>query len=771
MNQETWEFKLFGIVQGVGFRPFVHRLSQQFNLNGWALNSSSGLTILAEGEVENLKVFKENLLANLPPLAKIEKCEITIKRVAGYKTFSIKSSDSDMSGCTLLPPDTSVCYQCLKEFNDAKNRRHHHLMISCAECGPRFSIIHTLPYDRENTSMQHFPLCPECQKEYNDIVSRRYHTEAIACPACGPRVWLEDQAGNKICGSEKELLKQGRIIAVKGIGGFHLACDALNEAAIASLRNRKKRDAKPFALMCRDLDVVKEYCQVDADEISLLNSSIKPIVLLQKRVEKSLPNNINQGLSSLGVMLPYTAIHHSLFDDTLKAIVLTSGNLSDAPLIDNNEEALEQLKGIADFFLLHDRPIINSCDDSVAAIINSEPVIHRRSRGYVPLPINIAKEFSSVLACGGDLKSTFCILKGQQGFLSQHFGDLSYYGNYRRYIEAVSYYKQMTGTNPKIIAHDLHPGYISTQYAKSLEDVVAVGVQHHHAHFASCMAENNITVPVLGVVCDGAGYGTDGAIWGFEFLYGDYGGFERLAHLNYLPLPGGDQAVYDPSRTAFAYLYSMFGSHGLAVVKTLLPLLTNPDTSTLQLQLDRKIGVWPTSSCGRLFDAVSALLGICYKASYEGQAAMLLESISHMSDRAPYRFELVGQGYPYHLEVKNMFEEIVFDLQKGIAKEIIGGRFHAAVIDMIVSTVLRLSSEKQCRRVALSGGVFQNRLLLTNVMDRLKNIGIQVHIQRRVPTNDGGLSLGQAVVGAEVFNRVSGSNRQGDENRSLERLI
>lgn len=765
MNREAWKFELFGIVQGVGFRPFIHRLAQHFKLNGWVHNSSSGLTIWAEGEVESLKLFKKDLLTNPPSLAKIDKHEITIfKTIAGYKTFAINSSASDPTGYTFIPPDTGICDQCFQEFNEATNRRHNYLLINCAECGPRFSIIHKLPYDRQSTSMINFLLCPNCQSEYNDINSRRYHTEAIACPACGPQVWLADQTGNKIDESASELIKLGKIIAIKGIGGFHLACDALNEPAIANLRARKRRNDKPFALMFRDLDVVKEYCQINTDEMALLSSREKPIVLLYKTNTKYLPNNISEGLNTLGTMLPYTAIHHSLFDDELKVIVLTSANLSGEPLIDNNEEALEKLHDIADFFLFHDRPIVNSCDDSVVAIYNSEPVIHRRSRGYVPLPICMAKTFRSVFACGGDLKSTFCILKGNHGFLSQYFGDLSYYENYRRYIYAVSFFKQMTRTNPEIIAHDLHPGYISTRYAKSLKDVVTIGVQHHHAHLASCMAENNVTAPVLGVICDGTGYGTDGAIWGFEFLYGDYGIFERLAHLDYLPLPGGDAAVFDPSHIAFSYLYNILGNSELAVAKKLLPHLTNSDVSTLQMQLGRKIGIWPTSSCGRLFDAVSALLGICTRVSYEGQAAMLLESISYKNGNVtPYRFELTGQRYPYHLNVNNMFEDILSDLHKGIAKEIIGSRFHATVIDMVVSTVLHLSWEKQCNQVALSGGTFQNRILIENIMNGLKNNGLQVFIQRKVPTNDGGLSLGQAVVGEEAYKRVSGGNWQGTQ--------
>lgn len=771
MNLDSWEFKLYGIVQGVGFRPFVHRLTQQYDLAGWVLNSTSGVTVLVEGLAKNLKGFKEDLLANPPPLASIEKYEIVGKQFTGYKSFSIRSSQSDVEGCALMPPDTSICDKCLKEYYDAENRRHQYVMINCSECGPRFSITHTLPYDRENTSMNQFTLCPECQSEYNDVTSRRYHTEAIACHTCGPQVWLVDREGNKVYGSGNELLKQGRIIAVKGIGGFHLACNALNEEAIGRLRSRKKRDCKPFALMCRDLDVVKEYCRVDDSESAVLNSSVKPIVLLRKKAAENLPNIVNQGLHTLGVMIPYSAIHHSLFDNELKAIVLTSANLSDEPIVDNNEEALEKLKDIADIFLLHDRPIVNSCDDSVLAVVNSEPVTHRRSRGIVPLPIHLTKDCSSVFASGGDLKSTFCILKNHHAFLSQHFGDLSCYGNYQKYIKTISYYKQMTGTNPKIIACDLHPSYISAQYARSLEDVVIVGVQHHHAHLASCMAENNLIEPVLGVICDGAGYGTDGSIWGFEFLHGGYGGFERLAHLGYLPLPGVDDAVFDPSRTAFAYLYNVFGSHGLQVAKNLLPHMTHLDISTLQMQLDRNLGTWQTSSCGRLFDAVSAMLGLCAKVSYEGQAAMLLESISYREANQPYRFELVGQGYPYHLDVKNLLEDILSDMQEGVAKEVIGGRFHATVIEMVVSTISRLSCEQECRQVALSGGVFQNRLLLEGVMDKLKNIGLQVYIQRKVPTNDGGLSLGQAVVAEEVLNRVPGSNWKDFANRSAQRLI
>ncbi|MCE5284589.1 MAG: carbamoyltransferase HypF [Pelosinus sp.] len=763
MNDEAWHFKLFGIVQGVGFRPFIHRLAKKCNLSGWVNNSASGLEIWTEGEKNELKLFKEGLLRNPPPSAQIERYEITVKAPAGYTTFSINASDNNTEGYTFPPPDTGICEQCLKEFSDPKNRRYKYLMTTCAECGPRFSIIHSLPYDRESTAMKTFTLCPVCNKEYNDIQSRRYHTEAIACPVCGPRVWLVDESHNTIQQPINELLKLGKIIAIKGIGGFHLACDALNETTIWRLRSGKKRNDKPFAIMCRDLAAAKEYCQLNAAEIKLLTSSVKPIVLLQKR-SKKLPYNITHGLNTIGVMLPYTALHHALFDTKLNAIVLTSANLSDDPLIVSNQAALEKLHGIADFFLFHNRVIINSCDDSVAAVIGSDAIVYRRSRGYVPVPLSMKQEHYSVLACGGDLKSTFCILTCHHAFLSQYFGDLANYENYRRYLKAVSFYKKITKTKPIIVAHDLHPGYTSTAYAQKLEDVFTVGVQHHHAHFASCIAENNISRPILGVVCDGTGYGTDGAMWGFEFMYGDYQGFERLAHLEYLALPGGDTAVANPSHTALSYLYHILGHDGLVLAKALLPRLTNNDITTLEMQLDQSLGVYNTSSCGRLFDAVAALLGLCTTVSYEGQAAMLLEAISYKNDCTPYGYELLGEHYPYQLAVNKAIKEILLDVRNGVAKEIIGGRFHATVSEIIVATVSRLSHEKECRQVALSGGVFQNRILIESVMKGLKNKGIDVFIQRKVPTNDGGLALGQALIGEEVYKRVSRSSRQGTQN-------
>ena len=764
MNEEAWEIKVFGVVQGVGFRPFVHRLAEKYQMNGFALNSSVGLTIVVEGHVKNFEKFIEDLTNNPPKLAQIDKCKIIKKNFIGYKKFSICLSESDSQINTILPPDTGICTNCLKEFFDKTNHRYQYLMNSCTECGPRFSIAHVMPYDRENTSMNTFAMCPRCKQEYECLDDRRYHTEAISCPACGPKVWLSNYQGEKILIPVTDLLKSGQIIAVKGIGGFHLACDALNEDAVNQLRNRKKRDSKPFAVMCKDLNVVKDYCEIDKTEMELLLSNAKPIVLLTRKLTKYLPDNISPGIYSLGVMLPYTPIHYSLFNDGIEMIVLTSANISNEPLIKDNREAVEKLKDVANYFLLHDRQIVNSCDDSVVSVVNLESVIQRRSRGYVPLPIKIKKECKSVLACGGDNKNTFCLLSGHEAFMSQHLGDLSYYQNYQRYLQTIDYFKTLTGIRPEIIAYDLHPGYMSTQYAKKFEKIFAVPVQHHHAHMVSCMVENEIDEVVLGVICDGTGYGTDDCLWGFEFFYGNYSDFERLAHLEYLPLIGGDQSIYQPLRIAFSYLYFLFGDIMKEKVGKYLPQLTNLEIQTMQVQLENNIGIVNTSSCGRLFDAVAAFLDVCTKVNYEGQAAILLEALSQINGSQKYSYELVGSSYPYQLKVKQMFGEMLWDKQNSIAKEIIGGKFHSTVIDMIVSTTLRLSQEKHCQKVSLSGGVFQNKLLLKNIVNKLKNNGLQVYIQHKVPSNDGGLALGQALIGEEVFKRVSSGNWKNCRN-------
>lgn len=757
MNKQALECKFYGLVQGVGFRPFVHRLAKKYDIKGWVQNSSQGLTILAEGTDCNLTKFTEKLLSSHPLQASIAKYEITTLKTCGYQDFSIRTSETNCAVSTVIAPDTGICETCLEEFYDRENIREGYLLISCAECGPRFSITAAYPYDRKNTAMQSFTMCSACQREYEDIESRRYHTEAIACKVCGPRVWLTDRNGKEIKASVHELLKLGQIVAVKGIGGFHLAVDALNLAAVVRLRQHKKRDSKPFAVMCRDVKTVQKYCKVSRLEEKLLKSPASPIVLLE-RTELELPLVISPGLTTLGVMLPYTALHRTLFDDKLEMVVLTSANECDEPIICDNKTAIIKLSGIADSFLLNDREIINSCDDSVAAVVNKEAMVYRRSRGYVPLPISINSEGACVLAAGGDLKNTFCLLGDNEAYLSQHFGDLVYYRNFQRYIEGIKCFKEMIACTPKVVAHDLHPDFISAMYAKNLGHK-SVAVQHHHAHLASCMAENQLDGQVLGVILDGSGYGTDGCIWGFEFLYGGYKNFERLAHLEYVPMAGGSQTHYQAGRTAACYLYSLFQDIGLSKAKH---LLADTDIEGVRRQLSSGLGVIKTSSCGRLFDAAAALTGVCSKVHYEGKAAMLFEAVSSLSHEK-YSFKLSGSKYPYTLSVAELFEEMLFDIKHGQSKAVIGGRFHAVIIDMAVSTIWRLSYEKKCRDVVLSGGCFQNRLLLTGIMRELKNSGLSVYIQRKVPTNDGGISLGQAVVAREVVKHVSGCS--GESHR------
>lgn len=761
MQIAAWEIKLFGLVQGVGFRPFVHRLARRYNLNGEAFNTSSCLTVCVEGSLAAIEEFVRSLLTEPPGQASIDQHEITVKECIGYKGFSIAAGKLEGGNQTLVAADTAICADCLREFHDIHDRRHGYMMIGCSECGPRFSIINTLPYDRENTSMATFMMCRHCRNEYIDINNRRYHTEIIACPVCGPRVWLTKQDGSLCSGLGHNFLKQGKILAVKGLGGFHLACDALNKDAIERLRSQKRRSHKPFAVMCRDLETVAEYCFLSEKEVALLQGKVKPIVLLEIRPEVQLPVNLAPGLRTLGVMLPYTPVHLALFDKDLKIIVLTSANFSDEPLITDNQEALEKLQDVADYFLLHDRPIARGCDDSVTTIIDAEILIHRRARGYVPLPVRIERDCQSVLACGGDIKSVFCLLQGKDAFLSEYLGDLAYRRNYQRYLNTISRFQQLTKISPAIIAHDLHPGYISTHYAKSLSNVYRIGIQHHHAHFASCMAENQVSEPAVGVICDGTGYGIDGCIWGFEFLYGDFAEFERLAHLEYLPVAGGDAAAQNPVSIAFGYLSALLHDEGRTAAKILQPYSAGIDLETLKLQLDNKMGIWQTSSCGRLFDAVAGMLGICTKVSYEGQAAMMLEAASFPSDTAKYRFDLRDCSYPYRIAMQSVFEEMLFDITCGVSKEVIGGKFHATLIDMIVATAVRLSGEKKCQQVVLSGGAFQNRLLFKNVVEGLKGKGLKVYTHKKVPANDGGLALGQAIIADEVYKHVSGCNRQG----------
>jgi len=745
-----------GVVQGVGFRPFIHRLAKTYRLRGYVLNDPAGVEMEVEGERACIEKFYAQMLETLPPLARIEHREISFGKPKGYTAFKIRRSAKKEGRRVLLPPDVGTCNECLLEVMDPSDRRYRYPFTNCTNCGPRFSIIEDVPYDRSRTSMRSFRMCPRCNAEYEDIENRRYHAEPNACPECGPKLSLVDSSGRTIPAEDilsrvAGFLREGRIVGVKGIGGFHLACDASNDSVVKELRRRKAREGKPFAVMMRDLETVRRHCYVEEAEEALLASSAKPILLLRKKEPDTLAPSLAPGNRSLGVMLPYTPLHYLLMQEAPEAIVLTSGNFTDEPIATTNDYALKRLKSIADCFLLHDREIVNRSDDSVVALFEGKSLMIRRSRGYAPLPVGLAFESPPLLAVGGELKNTFCLLRGREAFLSQHIGDLKDIRTDEFFIESLKNYLRMFGLEPMVIAHDRHPNYLSTVVAQEFGQqwssrAQLVSVQHHHAHIAACMAEMQIEGEVIGLSYDGTGYGTDGAVWGGEVLRATYEDFRRMFHLRYVGLPGGDKAADEPWRMAASHLFDAFGKACLDLKIPFLERIGRRRLKDLFLIIEKKINTPDTSSVGRLFDAVSSLLGLADKNTFEAEAAMLLE---HKAEEAPgsYPFEISGD----EIDTRPLIRSVVEDILGGVPAEIISTKFHRAVAGFSVLVCRRMREETGLSRVVLSGGCFQNRLLLKMLVPALRNGGFEVFYPQQVPANDGGLSLGQAAVAANVI--------------------
>jgi hydrogenase maturation protein HypF len=747
-----------GVVQGVGFRPFVYGLARRWGLTGWVCNTSSQVEIWAEGPAGFVEDFYGALESEAPPLARIE--SITWREVlpCDHSQFQIRESVKEESSYQLISPDIATCQACLRELSDPRDRRYRYPFTNCTNCGPRFTIIEDIPYDRARTTMRDFQMCPQCQAEYDDPSDRRFHAQPNACPTCGPRLQLADGQGDEIycddvISEAVGMLLDGKSLAIKGLGGFHLACDGTNARAVRVLRDRKRRPSKPLAVMMPDMEMVLAHCQVTPEADSLLRSPQSPIVLLPWQASSTVAREVAPGLGHLGVMLPCTPLHHILLREMGRPLVMTSGNLSEEPIAKDNPEALERLGSLADAFILHDRAIYARYDDSVLFVprVDDEPFPQpiRRSRGYAPFPVRLSFPVSPILAVGAELKSTFCLARDRYAFVSPHIGDLENVETLEHFESSVELYKRLFRLEPQVVTHDLHPDYLSTRYAMEVHGVRLVPVQHHHAHIMSVLLDNGWHPQegaVLGVAMDGTGYGQDGHIWGGEFMKVDSRGFQRLGHLEYLPMPGGDTAIRKPYRLAIGYTYALLGRDP---IDSLQPGDFTPEELELILaQVDRGLNAPLTSSCGRLFDAVSALLGVRREISYEAQAAVELEAISTAGRPAtesyPFPLEECGQGWVIRL--RDMWEGLLADQVREHPVADLGMRFHQTVIQMLVAGCLRAAGETGLRRVALSGGCFQNRLLLEGAIGELRQAGFEVMLHRQVPTNDGGIALGQVGV-------------------------
>lgn len=775
-----------GIVQGVGFRPYVYNLAESLNLKGFVMNSSDGVTIDIEGE--NVSSFIDRLAKEAPPLSQVMGVDITPMPCYGYQDFQILESQ-DNGSFTFVSPDVSICAECLREMLDENNRRYLYPFTNCTNCGPRYTITKTIPYDRPNTTMSVFEMCPKCEEEYYNPQDRRFHAQPNACPLCGPNVQLRVKSeklkvyekGNPIEATIR-LLKRGKIVAIKGLGGFHIACNAANKRAVERLRLRKRKSNKPFALMSPDVETIKKFCEVSEDEKELLISNKRPIVLLRKkeRNDESLPEAIAPNNKYLGFMLPYTPLHYLLFNYPIThhfdALVMTSGNLSEEPIVIDNAEAVAKLSDIADAFLLHNRDIFMRVDDSVVKVTSSPKdsselqvmsnklnkekdsfkklvtrhsslLFVRRSRGYVPDPISLQDDGPEVLGCGADIKNTFTFTKGRHAIPSQHIGDMENYETLRFFEESLDNLKSVYRVKPEAIAYDLHPGYLSTQWAMRQEGVEKFGIQHHYAHVASVMAEHGIKDKVIGVAFDGTGYGIDGNLWGGEFLIVDIEGFKRAGHFRYVPMPGGEMAVKQPWRMAVSYIKDAVDSDLIWYLEEIGFVERYGYETILQVaSISEKRDFSPmTSGAGRLFDAVSAMLGICDKNTFEGEAAIALEAVA-LSD--------IDEDYPVDIKFKEPMEidfsqtilRITDDLIRGVDKGVIASKFHNTVVTVILRFVQKLSARHGLRDVVLSGGVFQNIYLLKNIISKLRFTGMGVYINEKVPCNDAGISLGQAYI-------------------------
>ena len=748
--------QITGVVQGVGFRPFVYRLASAHRISGWVINTSGSVEIEAQAGRPSLDAFLHDLETRLPPMARIDSLRLESLTPIDSDGFNIMPSEARDGEYQLVAPDIATCADCWRELFDPTDRRRGYPFVNCTNCGPRFTIIEDVPYDRPLTTMKDFSLCEACGEEYRDPLNRRFHAQPNACGNCGPRYTLADREGrgvavDDVVAETVRLLREGQIAAARGLGGFHLTCDAGNIPAVQLLRQRKQRPGKPLAVMMRDLVMVRKHCRITEAEAEALSSPAAPIVLVAwRQADSSVCSEVAPGQKFLGVMLPYTPFHHLVMAEFGQPLVMTSGNLSDEPIAIHNDEAVARLAGIADFFVLHNREILNRCDDSVVMVVDGLRSL-RRARGYAPDPLPLPEAGPQILACGAADKSTICLAQRSEAFLSHHIGDLENVEAYAHFEDTIRHYQRLFRVTPQAVAHDLHPDYLSTRFARRWSEehgLPALGVQHHHAHIAACTAEHRVTGPVVGVVFDGAGYGSDGTIWGGEVLFASRGEFRRLAHFEQVPLPGGEAAIRRPSRMAVSYAHKLLGLSPDGCDDLGLVGLRAGETSILCRQLERGINSPLTSSAGRLFDGVSALLGIRGVAQYEAQAAIELEMYAHCCTRRPGNLfpVVIEDGEPAVLRLGPMVAGILEARRGGESVEDVSWRFHNTIAEAVYQLAVRGSEMSGCDTVVATGGVFQNRLLLHLILERFTSSSLRLLTHTRVPCNDGSISLGQAVV-------------------------
>ena len=752
--------RIKGIVQGVGFRPFVYNLALTHGLRGYVSNTSEGVYIEAEGTPDSLDAFHRAILDEKPPLAHITSIDTVEQPLESYSEFAIRKSEAQEHRRTLISPDVCVCEDCQREMFDPNDRRYGYPFINCTNCGPRYTIIMDIPYDRPFTAMKGFQMCPPCETEYHDPADRRFHAQPNACWDCGPVVRLWDNEGREIPADDpvaeaRKLLKQGKIVAIKGLGGFHLAVDATNNEAVKRLRQRKHREEKPLAVMCLSLKDAKKFAVIGDAEESLLTSIQRPIVLLEKKPNPHIAEQVSPRNRNHGVMLPYAPLHYLLLQgNDLFALVMTSGNISEEPIAIDNQEAFQRLGNIADYFLNHNRDIYLRSDDSVLRAVDGVPRQIRRSRGYVPIPVFLKDSLEPILACGAEWKDTICLTREDQAFLSQHIGDLENLETLNFFEMTIGHLKRILEIEPKIIAYDLHPDYLSTQYALKQTSMIQIGVQHHHAHIVSGMAEHGLSGPVIGIALDGTGYGTDGHIWGGEVLVAEPERFDRVGHFSYLPLPGGAAAIKKPWRMAVSGLYDALGDEFLKMDLPFLEGIAQEQLNTLIHMIQKKINSPLTSSCGRLFDSVAAMAGVRNYVAYEGQAAVELEAAAEEDKERVYPFEIRQKNGVHEFLTRPIIKSVAKDVKEGHSIGLISATFHNTLVALFLKVCQLVQASRNLSQVVLSGGCFQNARLLVQLTEALESHGFKIYSQAAVPSNDGGIALGQAVAADAMYKAV-----------------